>query len=527
MNLVIGSGPAGVACADALASRGEEVTVLDAGLTLEPSRQVAADRLAERPVDEWDPAEVADLRGGVRPDANGLIRKLVYGSDFPYRKPDVGGSLESEGVALVPSYALGGLSNVWGASLLPYGEDEFDGWPISREDLAPYYREALEMMLVSAVSDGLAADFPLFGEPDGALDPGRQGRALLDHLEKNRQRLVDRGIRYGRARLGVRVEPKVSGAGCVYCGQCLVGCPYGLIYNSADTLDGLRRSGVRHEPGYVVEEIAEEAGQPIARGRTTEGDRFERRADRIFLAAGVMNSTRILLRSMGRYDEPVRILDSRYFLLPLLGRWAPGDRFHTLSQVFLEVENAAVGPRRVHLQVYGYNEMYAEAVDGALWPLRAVLGPATRPLKRRLLAIQGYLHSDLSPGIQVRLVGSKDAPRMIAEPEEDGGESERLIRQVGGALIRAAGATGLLPLLPLLKPGEPGRGFHSGGSFPMGTGSGATTTDPEGRPEGFERVHVVDSTVFPSIPSGPITLTAMANARRIAHAASAGQAFGS
>jgi choline dehydrogenase-like flavoprotein len=47
---------------------------------------------------------------------------------------------------------------------------------------------------------------------------------------------------------------------------------------------------------------------------------------------------------------------------------------------------------------------------------------------------------------------------------------------------------------------------------------GRFETDRWGRPTGFDRVHVVDATVFPSIPSGPITFSVMANAHRIASA---------
>jgi len=43
-------------------------------------------------------------------------------------------------------------------------------------------------------------------------------------------------------------------------------------------------------------------------------------------------------------------------------------------------------------------------------------------------------------------------------------------------------------------------------------------SDLLGRPTGFSRVHVVDASVFPSVPAPTITLTAMANAQRIAHA---------
>jgi choline dehydrogenase-like flavoprotein len=40
-------------------------------------------------------------------------------------------------------------------------------------------------------------------------------------------------------------------------------------------------------------------------------------------------------------------------------------------------------------------------------------------------------------------------------------------------------------------------------------------SDRQGRPYGFERVHLVDASVFPSLPATTITLTVMANAHRI------------
>jgi choline dehydrogenase-like flavoprotein len=41
-------------------------------------------------------------------------------------------------------------------------------------------------------------------------------------------------------------------------------------------------------------------------------------------------------------------------------------------------------------------------------------------------------------------------------------------------------------------------------------------TDVLGRPAGLRRVHLVDASVFPSIPATTITFSAMANAHRIA-----------
>ena len=46
--IVIGSGPAGVSCAKALMGRGVEVSLLDAGLELEPERRALVDELARQ-----------------------------------------------------------------------------------------------------------------------------------------------------------------------------------------------------------------------------------------------------------------------------------------------------------------------------------------------------------------------------------------------------------------------------------------------------------------------------------------------
>jgi choline dehydrogenase-like flavoprotein len=53
----------------------------------------------------------------------------------------------------------------------------------------------------------------------------------------------------------------------------------------------------------------------------------------------------------------------------------------------------------------------------------------------------------------------------------------------------------------------------------MRTTPGALETDTWGRLPGLDRVHLVDSSVFPSVPGTSITLTIMANAHRIADAA--------
>ena len=101
---VVGSGPAGVACAKALLDAGRRVRMLDAGLTLEPDREGLVEKLKRSRPEEWTPADLATYQAGMNPDVGGVPLKLVYGSDFAYREADehLGRSLRSSRPAPVP-----------------------------------------------------------------------------------------------------------------------------------------------------------------------------------------------------------------------------------------------------------------------------------------------------------------------------------------------------------------------------------------------------------------------------------------
>jgi choline dehydrogenase-like flavoprotein len=77
----------------------------------------------------------------------------------------------------------------------------------------------------------------------------------------------------------------------------------------------------------------------------------------------------------------------------------------------------------------------------------------------------------------------------------------------------------MLPIGCLAQVGQPGKGNHLGGSFPMRHTPGDWHTDTLGRLARWERIHLVDASVLPSVPASTITFSVMANAYRIAGAA--------
>jgi hypothetical protein len=234
------------------------------------------------------------------------------------------------------------------------------------------------------------------------------------------------------------------------------------------------------------------------------------------LGAGAISSTAILMRSLGLYDREARLKDSQYFLFPMLqARSVPRvaeESLHTLSQGFIEIFDETISPFAVHLQVYSYNDHLGQILDHKLGALKHLF--PKNLLLGRFLLVQGFLHSDHSGAIVARLRREGDND-VFDLSESLNPETRPKIAQVLRKMTRQAFSLGAAPLAPLLQITEPGRSFHVGGSFPMAAAPGPGQTDRLGRPRGAERIHVVDATVFPTIPATTITLPVMANAHRI------------
>ena len=514
-DIVIGSGPSGVAVAGALLAAGRKVALIDAGGLLAADGIAGKRKLAASDPASWTSADLAFLKAP--PALRGEVpEKRSFGSTYPYA-PAVGATaLEAHGVGLKPSYAIGGLSSVWGSALLPFREADMAGWPITPLDLREGYAAAARSMPLSARIDDLATDFPLHRATGPALPRSRQARVLLDRLAANRDRLRTEGISFGQSRLAVEA------AGCVRCGLCLEGCPRDLIHSTRTTLGRLREAGLAYEAGLVAKSVSE--GDETVEVQAIRSDRSVHvlRGRRVFVAAGVLNTTEIMLRSMRWRDRTVSVKDSQYLLLPIV-QWrgvadVRREPLHTLAQAFIELNDPKVSAYTVHMQAYGYNSLIEDMVTAKLrglarvLPIEAILG--------RLMVLQSYLHSDESGTIEVALTGGVGDERVVL--------TGRPNRAVAGTVARLTAKLGQLrpelgftPIRPLTEITAPGRGFHAGGSFPMSKRPCSSETDLLGRPSGYARVHLVDASTFPTIPATTITFAAMANAHRIGAAVAA------
>jgi len=520
--LIIGSGAAAAGAALALTHRENlEITVIDIGLQLESDRQQLIDRLASSAPDEWDGKTIEVIsKQPVAARSSGVPEKRVFGSDYPFRNAgQLRGLTAVNGAnASLISPAYGGFSNVWGSQIMPFTTAAFERWPVNAAAMRPHYEAILHHIPFAGEEDDLAARFPLMRPPAPLPSMSHRSQNVLNAYEKHRSRLNDRGITIGKARLAL------DAGKCIRCRMCMTGCPYGLIYSAAQTFDALRRaSGLTFYGGFLALKVIEEANQvavitrEIATGRMR---RFE--ADRVYVACGAMGTTRLVANSLELFDVNLPMIESRQFVLPLLSLRATADprdkRDFTLNQfnVIVAPDGGSVDISTLHF--YTFNPAF---INGLPSVLRARSTEWLQvQLLRRLTVAFGYLPSWNSPRLRIQVGPRRDHLELpdfhISSEAPPPGQSQ-MLHSVLLRLIRSARILDLYPVIPMFRLSAAGKSYHWGGSF-RHTADEPTlfSSDRLGRVGSWQRIHLVDASVFPTVPAMTFGLTVMANAHRIA-----------
>jgi choline dehydrogenase-like flavoprotein len=522
---VIGSGFAGLAATKALVARGVVPTILDVGETLDPERQSLVEKLREIPIDLWSKEDYDRISRNSTLKSKELPKKMHFGSDYIYAAhrtfapiaPKVSGRVP------FPTFAKGGFSNIWGGAVLPVSESDMTDWPFSASELEPYFRKVAQFLPISGGAGTLEAPFPSYKDRLGHLDIGPQGNLLLKDLENVQDKLIEREMYFGKARLSVYTpETQDQGTPCVGCGECFVGCVHGSIFSTVPLFDELiRENCVAYARNLYVRSLREEDGKVcVETVNTTTGSLKEWIFDAVFVAAGPIDSTRILLRSGHIFGTTVSLKESQKFVIPMVRKQgahtAIEDRSITLASVFLEFKVPELSDHWIHLQVVPMNRMVFEGAQlpGANLPIGEILW---NPLLRRTMVGWCGLHSDHSSKIDLTLRQKPDSDIDVLEMDMRISERARkAVHKVSRSLLRTGTIFDTLFLPWLVRFSNPGSGTHCGSSFPMKRDrTGRFDTDSLGRPYNWSRVFVVDSSVLPSIPGTTLAYSVMANAYRI------------
>jgi hypothetical protein len=412
------------------------------------------------------------------------------------------------------SHGFGGFGNVWGAAILPYAAHDLGNWPAAFADLARSYRHIGEFLPSSGETDDLQDTFPLYRDRLPRLERSEQSDRLLRTLGAKREALHMRGISFGRSRLAV--DSAGGPSTCRSCGFCLEGCVYGAVFNPRLVWQKLEAEGtVIHRGHYALSFEEDHAGVTLVTVDDRDGTIRRWHSNRLFVGAGTIGTTRLVARSLGLINRPIRVPDSQYFFFPFLsyrGARELSVRF-TLADAFIEILNAKISRHYVHFQVYGLNDIFRRTLHGMLpRPLRSQYLLAL--IESRFYLFQGFLNSSDSGSLELTITspgptGDNVHIRGVTNPASApiAGKAQALLR-------RSLLGFGHVPFMsPELVP--PGRSFHAGASFPAGGHDATFSSDMLGRPAGLRRVHLLGAVTFPSIPATTITYTAMATADRV------------
>jgi len=254
------------------------------------------------------------------------FKMLAWPYEFPHRGAGVGGraranfgeflapngawQIEGEPYTSAPgsrfewfrSRIVGGRTNHWGRIALRFAPVDFksytrdglgDDWPITYEDLAPYYDKTEAYIGVFGTKENVSS------APDGVFLPPPKPRCNEIAVKKACDKL---NIICIPARLAVLTKPLNGRAACHYCGQCGRGCTTASNFSSSQVLlpPAMATGRLTLLTGAMARAIlVDKDGKATGVSYIDKATKSEKRvnARAIVLAASACESARLLLNS--------------------------------------------------------------------------------------------------------------------------------------------------------------------------------------------------------------------------------------
>lgn len=513
--IVVGTGPAGVSAAWPLVQAGLKVLILDAA-TGEDLIPPEGEYLSLRSNDsnQWNWIVGKDLRplkqqGATSPKLRvpTLARTFDQFSEL--------NQIDSNNFAALGSLAAGGLSNAWGAAAARFDMNELSSFPVRTEDfLASYEAVSRRIGLSGRSIDDLTGYYGVDNWADDALELGINCQRILSRYTALRKNGRNIGVQIGRARLAVLSKDKDARQGCNGSGLCLWGCSRRSIYSARYDLEDLRKHpNLDYVNAFVAQDLRQAGEAWSIRGTDRRlGKPVHYSAKSVVLAAGTIATTAIVLRTLGLFQQPIRLLSNptAAFLLVLPDRiGSTASKGHNLAQLSL----CARG-------VSKYGSIHSALFSATHIPAHEFVRhfPVSRPLAIqlwRLLAPAAVVgncflpseHSNhvltLQPDCRIRIQGGFNA------------DIDPTLKELNRTIARAFRKLGAILLPGAFLAGAPGSDIHYAGTLPMKRDTNPTSTSADGELAGLSNVFVADAASFPTLPAKPHTLTIMANAHRI------------
>ena len=501
--VVIGSGAGGGTLAHRLAPSGKRILLLERG--------------------GWLPREPQNWRAeDVFVDNRYVSDDTWYYSDGSSFNPEV-------------HYFVGGATKRYGAALYRLRKEDFDelrhhggtspAWPISYEEMEPYYTQAEQLYQVHGARGEDPTEPPASAPyPHPAVSHEPRIQQLSDDLAKA-------GLHPFHAPCGILLdESNMPFSKCVRCDNC-DGFPC-LVHAKSDAEVIAVRPAIEHPNVTLLTEAEAVRLQGNDPGTAVTGvvvqhdgetETFE--ADLVVVSVGAANSARLLLASAT--DEHPRGLAN--------GSDQVGRNFMFHNSEAVLALSKEPNPT-VFQKTLGVNDFYlaSEKYDYPLGNIQMV-GKSQAPMFRgekpgetrfaptwtlqkvARHAVDFWLSTEDLPRAENRVTLTKDGHIQINYTASNQVPKDDLFGELKSMLADLGMHHGhLLPHHAYLKNEIPVAGCaHQAGTCRFGSDPATSVLNPDCRAHELDNLYVVDTSCFPSIGAVNPALTAMANALRV------------
>ena len=294
--IVVGSGATGGWAAKKLTAAGMRVALLEAGKKITPADFTEHKQSWQLPFLGHSPKirEERPIQSRCYACRESNYEWFVNDRENPYT--------QAKPFYWIRQRVLGGRSLSWGRQSYRMSDLDFkaashdgygDDWPISYDEMVPYYEEVERFVGIS----GTAENLPQL--PDSVFLPGMEMTCGERILKKTAMEKLGRVVTIGRA--AILTKQHNGRAACHYCGPCEQGCVTFSYFSSPWTTiaDAHKTGRLTLMADAVASHLVMKDGKASAVAyidRVTREPR-EVRAKVIVLCASTLESTRLLLNS--------------------------------------------------------------------------------------------------------------------------------------------------------------------------------------------------------------------------------------
>lgn len=450
--VVVGSGPAGVNAAYPLIEAGVKVAIVDGGLD---------GKKTDKEVNDF-----SDINLSETSNAYELIRDNSYIFNKTYELLKIKSKIE-----VIQSLAKGGLSGLWHGISDFFSPAELERIGLPVDEIQKEYKEVAKRINL---------------KPRLALDLHSK---LILQASKNKSNLESR----------------------------IYQTPSAAAYNSGLSIENLRQfKNFTYIPNQLVLNVKEKSGYVEIESVSIDKSKTSAvQARFLILAAGSINTTRILLRSLGLFNYQTTFLTKAHYVIACLHlRTLVRKRNFkklTIGQLAMSSNEDYQGLSAFFIQLFRFNPL----------AIRKAIKYIPLPKLVALACLRIIAPSLVIADVRFPAFESKNK-FCILKIGLDGKEvlgicfkeTKKELKSHQDKLSKIKQQLKILGLIPL-KTGSDYVTAHYAGGVPFGNAQRKLSADVSGRLSHSKRIYVADSSTWKALPGKSPTLTIMANASRV------------